>query len=199
MKKSFIAVMALALLGLSSSAMAAVSFDSSVGLNMPSDSRISGTARHFGVNFDLADDASVGYYIENNDWTLKASQDSVAGSPEDTTELFGTINAIRVQKSINKMVGVGIDIGSIDISQGDVSGAAAATAALAQNVPLVGIFGKVTHSASASDSVSVDLSATLGYRFADVDDTTVTGFAATEKALKDVNGAILNLGVTFSF
>lgn len=177
-------------------AQAAFRFDIEEGYNIFNDNRIEGQSRHFGFAFDLNEDIDLGFYFENADLQLTGD---VGATPPNTTKLGFDAQAVRVTKKFSKFLDAGVDLGTAKIQQGSTSGAFAATAAINQNKPFVGIHGTARYATDIKDKLSADMHVSIGYRFLDLNDTAVGGAPAGEKTVDDLNALQIGVGVGFRF
>lgn len=176
-------------------AQAAFRFDIEEGYNIFNDNRLEGQSRHFGFAFDLNDDIDLGFYFENADLQLTGD---VGATPPNVTKLGFDAQAIRVVKKFSKFLDAGVDLGTAKLQQGASTGFAA-TPALNQNKPFVGVHGTARYSADIKDKLSADMHVSIGYRFLDLNDTAIAGAPAGEKTLDDLNALIVGVGVGFRF
>jgi hypothetical protein len=189
-----IAVVALPLLTATPS-HATMKFDLGTGFNFFGDSRVEGQNRHIGVAFDVNDSIDVGFFVDRADLQLTGD---VGATPPNTTKINYDAMGISLNKSFSSWLSAGIDMGSAKIQQGATTGFAA-TAALNQTKPFVGLNVKAKQEMVVKDKFTTSVNLGLGYRILDLNDVAITGAPAGESTLDDLNAFIVSLGFGIGF
>jgi opacity protein-like surface antigen len=150
---------------------------------MASDSRFSGTGNMFLLSFRLTDDFVISLMRE--EFRLNGSGTTAAGAKKDV-DVDCSITGIRLIRRVTKFLNVGLDLGSVNYSNG-----------LNGNSIMGGFIASFTALESRDKLVNTKLDIDLGYRFINTENADV--FENPSNIVKDLSSVILGLNFKMFF
>lgn len=193
MGKTFIFAFALSLAGAAAASAQTASpppedntrFGFGFGFNayMASDSRFSGTGNMFLLSFRMADDFTISLMRE--EFRLNGSGTTKAGVKRDV-DVDCSITGIRLMRRVTKVLNVGLDLGSVNYSNG-----------MNGNSIMGGFIASFTALESRDKLVNSKLDIDLGYRFINTENADV--FDNPSNIVKDLSSVILGLNFKVFF
>ena len=150
---------------------------------MASDSRFSGTGTMFLLSFRLTDDFVISLMRE--EFRLNGSGTTAAGKKKDV-DVDCSITGIRLIRRVTKVLNVGLDLGSVNYSNG-----------LNGNSIMGGFIASFTALESRDKLFNTKLDIDLGYRFINARNADV--FDNPSNIVKDLSSVILGLNFKLFF